>query len=169
MGTTCQLRLSHHPYDSVRRYRWGRGISSGLKYIADTVADGTGWTEMELKSSEYFREGSFKMKRGNSLRNTEQWRETKTYPHHLSPDIRRCSMNRNDCKYFGICITATTDLSWYPGTSPDIQPPLPCTLCSPKGEEISLVICLSAKHRWNGDLTRICQSQDWRRVKKLNF
>lgn len=128
MGTTCQLRLSHHPYDSVRRYRWGRGISSGLKYIADTVADGTGWTEMELKSSEYFREGSFKMKRGNSLRNTEQWRETKTYPHHLSPDIRRCSMNRNDCKYFGICITATTDLSWYPGTSPDIQPPLPCTL-----------------------------------------
>lgn len=158
MGTTCQLRLSHHPYGSMRRYRWGRGISSGLKYIADTVADGTGWTEMELKSSGYFREGSFEMKWSNSLRNTEQWRETKTYPRHPSPDIRRCSMNRNDCKYFGIYITATTEcwLVLIPWNSPDIQPPLPCTFCSLKGEEISLVICLNAKHRLSGDLTRIC-------------
>lgn len=109
MGTTCQLGLSHHPYDSVRRYRRGRGISSGLKYIADTAADGTGWTEMELKSSGYFREGSFKIKRGNSVRNTEQRRETKTYPLHPSPDIRRCSVNWNDCKYFGIYIVATAE------------------------------------------------------------
>lgn len=38
----AKLILSHHPYDSARRYRRGRGISSGLKYIADTAADGTG-------------------------------------------------------------------------------------------------------------------------------
>lgn len=61
------------------------------------------------------------------------------------------------------------DLSWYPGASPDIQPPLPCIFYSPKGEEISLVICLNEKHRSSEDLTKICQSQDWRRVKKLNL
>lgn len=47
------------------------GFSSGLKYIADTVADGTGWIEMELESSGYFREGSRKTKQGNSLRHTK--------------------------------------------------------------------------------------------------
>lgn len=49
--------------------KWG--LSSGLKYVADSVADGTGWTEMERESSEYFREGTRKTKQGNSLKSTK--------------------------------------------------------------------------------------------------